>query len=256
MNGDRLRHDLAGLAEQVTPVDLRDRVLRTSRRLGIQRAIATSAAAVVVLAAAAGTAFALTPRTVSGPAPAGSGPAVVIPSSQPTAVLTTTPPAPSTGPSMAASTAAGEPTQARVDDNLYPTGIGPYRVGARFAELQSRGLLTDVQTDSVCPGEGGRGLDSFYRPYLNFFDGRLTFLMIDDPRAHTAAGATPGMTLAEVKARHPDGRQLTRLGHYIWLTSEGGYGMSFRFDDRGRVQMIEAGPAETLEFRFTEGEGC
>jgi hypothetical protein len=255
MNGDRLRHDLAGLAEEVTPVDLRDRVLRTSRRLRIQRAIATTATAVVVLAAAAGTAFALTPRTVTSPVPAGSGRAVVIPSGQPTTVPTTTPPAPSTAPSTPPSTATGEPTRTPVDDDLYPTGIGPYRVGARFADLQSKGLLTDVQTDSVCPGNGGRGLDSYFRPYLVFFDGQLTFLMVDDPRAHTAAGATLGMTLTEVKARHPDGRRLTRLGQYIWLTSDGRYALSFRFD-RGKVQMIEAGPTETLEFRFTEGEGC
>lgn len=68
MNQDRLRLDLADLAEEVTPVDLRDRALRTSRRLGIQRAVATSAAAVVMLGAATGTAFALMPRN-DGQAP-------------------------------------------------------------------------------------------------------------------------------------------------------------------------------------------
>ncbi|MGC1214364.1 MAG: hypothetical protein WA890_24280, partial [Micromonospora sp.] len=62
MNDDRLRFDLAELADEVTPVDLRDRALRTSRRLGIQRAVATSAAAVVLLAAAAGTALAVRPN--------------------------------------------------------------------------------------------------------------------------------------------------------------------------------------------------
>ncbi|TYB36914.1 hypothetical protein FXF50_17965 [Micromonospora sp. AP08] len=72
MNQDRLRLDLAGLAEEVTPVDLRDRALRTSRRLGIQRAVATSAAALVVLAAATGTALAIRPNgSAHTPAPAG-----------------------------------------------------------------------------------------------------------------------------------------------------------------------------------------
>ncbi|MGW4291501.1 hypothetical protein ACWEH1_00375 [Micromonospora chersina] len=75
MNQDRLRLDLAGLAEEVTPVDLRDRALRTSRRLGIQRAVATSAAALVVLAAATGTALAIRPNG-QGPAPAPAGPSV------------------------------------------------------------------------------------------------------------------------------------------------------------------------------------
>ncbi|MFD2766247.1 PD40 domain-containing protein [Micromonospora eburnea] len=78
MNQDRLRLDLADLADEVTPVDLRDRALRTSRRLGIQRAIATSAAAVVMLGAATGTAFALMPRN-DGQAPLpGDSPSITV----------------------------------------------------------------------------------------------------------------------------------------------------------------------------------
>ncbi|MCW3843560.1 hypothetical protein ONA70_25995 [Micromonospora yasonensis] len=72
MNEDRLRFDLADLADEVTPVDLRDRALRTSRRLGIQRAVTTSAAALVMIAAATGTALAIRPNEQSGPAPATS----------------------------------------------------------------------------------------------------------------------------------------------------------------------------------------
>ncbi|MFJ8581437.1 hypothetical protein [Micromonospora sp. NPDC093277] len=78
MNQDRLRLDLADLADEVNPVDLRDRALRTSRRLGIQRAIATSAAAVVMLGAATGTAFALMPRD-DGQAPLpGDSPSITV----------------------------------------------------------------------------------------------------------------------------------------------------------------------------------
>ncbi|WP_433211430.1 hypothetical protein ACQP00_50495 [Dactylosporangium sp. CS-047395] len=62
MNDSRLRLDLRDLADEVDNVDLRDRVLRTSRRLGVQRAVASSAAVVVVLAAAAGVAFAIRPN--------------------------------------------------------------------------------------------------------------------------------------------------------------------------------------------------
>ena len=71
MNEDRLRFDLADLADEVTPVDLRDRALRTSRRLGIQRAVTTSVAALVLIGAATGTALAIRPDEQSGPAPAG-----------------------------------------------------------------------------------------------------------------------------------------------------------------------------------------
>ncbi|WP_433116602.1 TolB family protein [Micromonospora sp. CA-246542] len=70
MNDERLRLDLAALADEVTSVDLRDRTLRTSRRLGIQRAVVTSAAALVLIAAAAGTAFAIRPDQSPNPLPA------------------------------------------------------------------------------------------------------------------------------------------------------------------------------------------
>ncbi|MCW3813797.1 hypothetical protein ONA91_04915 [Micromonospora sp. DR5-3] len=77
MNHDRLRLDLADLAEEVTPVDLRDRALRTSRRLGIQRAVATSAAALVMIAAATGTALAIRPNG-QAPAPQPAGPSTTV----------------------------------------------------------------------------------------------------------------------------------------------------------------------------------
>ncbi|MGR6316403.1 hypothetical protein Q2K19_11050 [Micromonospora soli] len=80
MNHDRLRFDLADLAEEVTPVDLRDRALRTSRRLGVQRAVATSAAALVMVAAATGTALAIRPNGQAPlPQPAGPSTTVTVP---------------------------------------------------------------------------------------------------------------------------------------------------------------------------------
>ncbi|MET7469046.1 WD40 repeat domain-containing protein [Micromonospora sp. NPDC005686] len=97
MNQDRLRFDLSDLAEEVTPVDLRDRALRTSRRLGIQRAVATSAAALVVLAAATGTALAIRPNS-QAPAPAGPSVTVTAPPVEPSRT-------PSTDPSRTTSTA-------------------------------------------------------------------------------------------------------------------------------------------------------
>ncbi|MFI7219311.1 TolB family protein [Micromonospora maritima] len=99
MNQDRLRFDLADLADEVTPVDLRDRALRTSRRLGVQRAVVTSAAALVVLAAATGTALAIRPN---GQAPAPAGPSVTS-----TAPPVDSSPTPSVGPSR---TPSGSPS--------------------------------------------------------------------------------------------------------------------------------------------------
>ncbi|TDC39861.1 hypothetical protein [Micromonospora sp. KC213] len=80
MNDQRLRLDLADLAEEATPVDLRDRVLRTSRRLGIRRAVASSAAAVALLGAATGTAFAVRPGVTPDPTPGNPPPVAASPS--------------------------------------------------------------------------------------------------------------------------------------------------------------------------------
>ncbi|MGB2567693.1 hypothetical protein ACPFP2_04455 [Micromonospora citrea] len=85
MNDQRLRLDLADLAEEVTPVDLRDRALRTSRRLGIRRAVANSAAVVVLLGAATGTAVAIRPD---------AGPAPTLPGGTPWATADSTAPTP------------------------------------------------------------------------------------------------------------------------------------------------------------------
>jgi hypothetical protein len=65
---DRLHADLTDLAEQVTVVDLRDRALRTSRKLRTLRTILGAAAAFVLLTIGAGTAFAVLPgRHTGGP---------------------------------------------------------------------------------------------------------------------------------------------------------------------------------------------
>lgn len=69
---DQLRADLVDLAEDVTIVDLRDRTLRTSRKLGIRRTLVAAAAATAVLAVGAGTAFATLPHRHTA-LPAGTG---------------------------------------------------------------------------------------------------------------------------------------------------------------------------------------
>ncbi|MFI5487717.1 hypothetical protein ACIBXA_28290 [Micromonospora echinaurantiaca] len=131
MNDQRLRLDLADLAAEVTPVDLRDRALRTSRRIGIQRAVATSAAAVVMLAAATGTAFAILPNRGTDPLPA-TTPSVTAspsPSASPSATpsVTDSPSAPVSGDP------AGPPDTATFDRLHY----GPVSGDAETARLYS-----------------------------------------------------------------------------------------------------------------------
>ncbi|MFC4149212.1 hypothetical protein ACFO0M_23420 [Micromonospora mangrovi] len=118
MNHDRLRSDLAGLADEVTPVDLRDRALRTSRRLGVQRTVATTAAALVLVAAATGTALAVRPNGSPPPAPAGP---TVSESPSPSGKVTPAP-KPSRAPSPAPespSAGAGESAPAVLDGTRY-----------------------------------------------------------------------------------------------------------------------------------------
>ncbi|MFI6267489.1 TolB family protein [Micromonospora zamorensis] len=113
MNDQRLRLDLSDLAEEVTVVDLRDRTLRTSRRLGIQRAVATSAAALVLVAAAAGTAFAIRPD--QSPAP--------LPADTPSVTATPTP-TPSPTPSTSTSDAPGSPPSSGSSTNTPAVQFG------------------------------------------------------------------------------------------------------------------------------------
>jgi len=93
-----LKSELTNLAEEVTVVDLRDRTLRTSRRIGVQRTVIGVAAAVAVLAAGAGTAFAVLPQRHPAFLPAA-------PSSTATAS-----PTPTTSPATDASPASSAPT--------------------------------------------------------------------------------------------------------------------------------------------------
>ncbi|MEU4402107.1 TolB family protein [Micromonospora orduensis] len=104
MNDQRLRLDLAALADEVTSVDLRDRTLRTSRRLGIQRAVATSAAALVLIAAATGTAFAIRPNESPPPLPADTPSVTATPSQSPSPTPSTSVDTPAAPPSSGSST--------------------------------------------------------------------------------------------------------------------------------------------------------
>ncbi|MFG1838361.1 TolB family protein [Micromonospora sp. NPDC049175] len=128
MNDERLRLDLTDLADEVTVVDLRDRTLRTSRRLGIQRAVATSAAALVLVAAAAGTALAIRPNGSPVPLPADTPSVTATPSPSPTRSPSNSPSAPPSGGSSAIA-----PTVA-IGRLFY----GPAEVtGAKTANLRS-----------------------------------------------------------------------------------------------------------------------
>ncbi|MEU8128365.1 hypothetical protein AB0B68_14215 [Micromonospora sp. NPDC049049] len=132
MNDQRLRLDLTALADEVTSVDLRDRTLRTSRRLGIQRAVATSAAALVLVAAAAGTAFAIRPDQSPPPLPADTPSVTASPSPTPT---------PTPTPSGSAGDTPGAPPSGGSSTNTPSVQFGKLFYGpASVAQVKTANL--------------------------------------------------------------------------------------------------------------------
>ncbi|HEU4423883.1 MAG TPA: hypothetical protein VFR67_15230 [Pilimelia sp.] len=92
---DNLRSGLAGLAEEVSTVDLVDRVVESSRRLRLRRFVAGSAVVLAVVGVASGVAVAAQLQTDSLPGPAGSRPPLVEsspPTPEPTVTDTPRPP--------------------------------------------------------------------------------------------------------------------------------------------------------------------
>ncbi|MEW2429898.1 hypothetical protein AB0877_17965 [Micromonospora sp. NPDC047644] len=132
MNDQRLRLDLTALADEVTSVDLRDRTLRTSRRLGIQRAVATSAAALVLIAAAAGTAFAIRPDQSPPPLPADTPSVTASPSPTPT---------PTPTPSGSAGDTPGAPPSGGSSTNTPTVQFGKLFYGPAINLIGENGNL-------------------------------------------------------------------------------------------------------------------
>lgn len=140
MKHDRLRLGLADLADEVNLVDLRDRALRTSRRLRIQRAVASSATVLALVGAATGTAFTVIPRADNQvPQPADSSSAFTSASATP--VLTAEP-----TPSASRSDAPVTPEK---PDNMPEIGRLFYGPDYRGGSEETRG---SAQLRSWQPG--------------------------------------------------------------------------------------------------------
>ena len=219
------------------------------------RRLLASTAAVVVLFGLAGCG---SDRDVASPA----GPAPTATATEVTAPATTAPPAIASGepaPTRAAPTRPAlkpSPSGAATGEVLTPKGLGPWTVGVSVAQLRGKGLVDTLQTIPSCP-DLGNVIGQLEDPDLVFYQNKLIYLSVDSTYIKTAKGARVGMPLAEIKAKHPGGRQLDDgLGGTAWLVTEGVNGMLFRFGASGKVERIDAGKAETIEFRFAEGEGC
>jgi hypothetical protein len=134
MTADRLRLDLAELADEAIQIDLHDRVLTFSRRLGIQRAVAGSAAVLALVAAASGAAFAVLPDRAAPPMP----PAASTPSASVTAEPTAEPSFdPSLEPTETTTPAVTEPPTLI----LGPDGLGALKLGMSKEQAAATGAV-------------------------------------------------------------------------------------------------------------------
>ncbi|HET9517517.1 MAG TPA: hypothetical protein VFO77_07330 [Actinoplanes sp.] len=165
---------------------------------------------------------------------------------------------PSAGPAVPAEpvTPAAEPT-VESDAQLSASGLGPYQVGASRKQLAASGLFRAVRTSGGCPDHVvATGLKAYRSPSLVFYRGKLQYTTVTSAKTTTTAGARVGMTAAQVKQKHPNGKQLDDWNAATaWFAPAGSNALLFRFTD-GKVSSIDAGLAEPIQFRFTDGEGC
>jgi len=164
-------------------------------------------------------------------------------------------------PPMTSAPPTTSPTTPPAAEKLASTGIGPYVVGAKLAALKSAKVLADLNESTGCTGWATAQGTAPYGDAVTiiFYNGAVNWVEVNSPAISTVEGAQVGMTLAALKGIY--GTKATDLddglgGKAVSVHGATALGLFFRLDATGKVKTIEAGRSETLEFRFTEGEGC
>jgi hypothetical protein len=174
------------------------------------------------------------------------------PQAQPTSSAThkLTIPPPTTAP---ATTPAAAP-------ELSGKGVGPYTVGMALSALKSSNAVVEVNGSNGCPDwKTAKGTGKYKAVALVFFKDKLDWVEVSTPDFSTVEGAKVGMPLTAVAGAF--GSQAKQLsdglgGKAVGVSQSGGSGLVFRANADGNVNLIQAGAYETLEFKFTDGEGC
>jgi hypothetical protein len=141
---------------------------------------------------------------------------------------------------------------------LSPRGLGPYTAGTGALGLKLGDLLADYHADEACPNGMyyGKGTASYHSPYLTFTDkAKLLYIDVESPEVATTAGVRIGTPFATAKRLHPHGRQYDNQGVHAWVVTRGHNALLMSIEN-GKVSGFEAGDAEAVVFRFTDGEGC
>lgn len=168
-----------------------------------------------------------------------------------------------TGPAPASpSTPAGSPSPAPTKAAaavLTAKGIGKYVVGTKMTTLKASGLVMNEKPTMGCADWViAQGTGDYANIGLVFYKGAILWINVDKNAPATAAGIKVGATYDAVVAAYPSALKLNDgLGGKAISAHDGDNALFFRFDPGNKTLMrIEAGKAETLDFRFQEGEGC
>jgi hypothetical protein len=166
-------------------------------------------------------------------------------------------PATSAAPAPTVSPTAGSTTPAT--EALTAKGIAKYLVGAKLTVLAPAKLLVGQKKAPGCPDwVTAKGTGAYAGIDVIFYKGAIAWVDAATPGYATEKGISLGSTYDQVVAAYPSGVKLDDgLGGKAISAHDGTNALFFRFDNtNSTVTSIEAGKAETLEFRFTDGEGC
>jgi hypothetical protein len=141
---------------------------------------------------------------------------------------------------------------------LSMTGAGHYQLGAKLSTLDSE--LQQKESSTAC-GDWtvAKGQGDYADLAVVFFEGAVVYVSIDQPTLATDKGIKVGSTKDEATAAYPAGTILSdgQGGSALSVHGAGGNGLLLRFNQSSAtVATIDAGKANDLDFRFTEGEGC
>jgi hypothetical protein len=192
------------------------------------------------------------PGGSTAPLPGASSSLDVPPGASGTAPADTRPSTPGPGPNASVpGRGKGLPTGA----DMSAAGFGPYAVGVAQAELSSAGLVGKVAADSSGCGRGN-GVTKYHSPGLVFAKGKLEHIKVTSTKVKTTKGVQVGTAFANVKGSYPEGKAIDDwVGASAWYATSGDYALLFRIKN-DKVSAIEAGPASTLSFTFTDKQGC
>ncbi|MCA2213627.1 hypothetical protein [Jidongwangia harbinensis] len=200
------------------------------------------------------------PPVTTAPAPAPSGPAPSVSADGGTAPA---PPASSDRPEIATNpdgtVNSGGPRPATSESSINAGGLGPYQIGVSQEDLAEDRLIGKVtaSTSKNCPGyAGAKGLKRYGTPTLTFYRGRLLRLTVTGDGVATDQGVKIGASMGEVRRKHPGGKALADwTGKNAWFATVGDYGLLLEMQN-DRVDAIQAGMAEPMQFKHTDNQGC